>query len=68
MVSCPSSSPFPNNGDLPLFWIQTFSWVPSPVVFPSLACGTLLLSPSCHPQFPPWTDLQSLTLQCPALA
>ena len=49
MLACPSSSPFLNSGALPLLWVQTFSWVPSAVMFP---CA-LLLSPSCHPQFSP---------------
>ena len=53
MTALPSSSPLPNNGTLPLLQVQTFYWVPSAMVFPSLACGALLLSPSCHPQFSP---------------
>ena len=72
MVACPFSSPLPNNCALTLLQVQIFSQVPSAMEFPSLAHGTLLLSPSCHPQFSPlaphaipsslpWTDLQSLS-------
>ena len=54
MVARPSSSPIPNNGTLPLLQVRTFYRVPFAVVFPFLACGALLLSPSVHPQFSPW--------------
>ena len=61
-AACPSSSPLPNNGALPLLLVWTFSQVLSAVVFPSLARGVLLRSPSCCPQSSPGTDLQSLSL------
>ena len=51
MVASSSSSPLSSNGTLPLLQVQTFSQIPSAVVFLSLACGALLLSPSCHLQF-----------------
>ena len=57
MVTCPSSSPLPNTGALPLLQVWTFAWVPSAMALPSSALpssavyhspahGTLLLSPS----------------------
>ena len=51
---CSSSSPLLSNGPLPLLQVWTFSQVPSAMVSPSLARGTLLLSPSCQPQSSPW--------------
>ena len=51
MAALPSSYPLPNNGALPVLWVQTFSEIPSAVAFPSLAHGTLLISPSCHSLF-----------------
>ena len=54
MVACPSSSPLSNCGVLPLLWVLTFYQFPSAMAFPSSACGKLILSLSCHPQFSPW--------------
>ena len=42
MVACPSSSPLPNTGALPLPWVQTFSQVPSVVAFYSPDLSVLL--------------------------
>ena len=53
MATCLSSSPLPNNGALTLLWAWTFSRVPFTMVFPSIVCGALFLSPLCHPQFSP---------------
>ena len=53
MAASHSSYPLPNNGALPLLWVWTFSQVPSVMVVPTLAHGTLLLSPSCQPQSSP---------------
>ena len=54
MVACPSSFPLPNKeGGFPLLQVWTFSRIPSAVVFPYLAHGTLLLSQACQPQSSP---------------
>ena len=41
MASVPPPLTIPNNGVLPLLWVQTFSQVPFAVVFPSV-CGVPL--------------------------
>lgn len=65
MVVCPFPSPLSNNGSFPLLQVWTFSQVPSAMVIPSLARGTLLLTPSCNPQFSPRGWPLEPESQCP---
>ena len=48
MVACPSSSPLPNSGALPLLQVWTFSQVPSALAFHSPSLRIPLPLPAAH--------------------
>ena len=48
MAACPSSSPLPNSGGLPLLQVWTYSWVPSAMAFNSPALSVPLPPPAAH--------------------